>query len=98
MNNLGRRAREREDRMHVSQQKKTELLFSYFIITVQICRAALLLYYLLSPLCELENFPNCAKMLTVQNDLLFSRQIKLKPIKCCNKTPSYHQLQIAPSI
>ena len=57
---------EREDRMHVSQQKKTELLFSYFIITVQICRAALL-YYLLSPLCELENFPNCAKMLTVQN-------------------------------
>ena len=53
--------------MHVSQQKKTELLFSYFIITVQICRAALLLYNLLSPLCELENFPNCAKMLTVQN-------------------------------
>ena len=67
MNNLGRCAREREDRMHVSKQKKTELLFSYFIITVQICRAALLLYYLLSPLCELENFPNCAKMLTVQN-------------------------------
>ena len=53
--------------MHVSKQKKTELLFSYFIITVQICRAALLLYYLLSPLCELENFPNCAKMLTVHN-------------------------------
>ena len=65
MNNLGRRAREREDRMHVSQQKKTELLFSYFI-TVQKCRAALL-YYLLSPLCELENFPNCAKTMTVQN-------------------------------
>lgn len=59
---------ERERRQNACvTTEKTELLFSYFIITVQICRAALLLYYLLSPLCELENFPNCAKMLTVQN-------------------------------
>ena len=58
---------ERERRQNACvTTEKTELLFSYFIITVQICRAALL-YYLLSPLCELENFPNCAKMLTVQN-------------------------------
>ena len=65
MNNLGRRARESEKTECMCHNRKKELLFSYFI-TVQICRAALL-YYLLSPLCELENFPNCAKTMTVQN-------------------------------
>ena len=59
---------ERERRQNACvTTEKTELLFSYFIITVQICRAALLLYYLLSPYVNLKNFPNCAKMLTVHN-------------------------------
>ena len=99
MNNLGRCAREREKTECMCQNRKKQSCYSH-ISLLQSKYVEQHYYYTIYSLLmwTWKTFLTVQKCWLYIMFLLFSRQIKLKPIKCCNKTPSYHQLQIAPSI